>query len=119
MKLPKKEIDAEVAHQQQAVRVLRERRRALDLQSAQLGIATPPHITTEISDLTEQIRAREEEIATLETLAAADETPVTEVEYRAMLAEAWDRSSGRLKLAPRARLDWERLRLRIAPDRAL
>ncbi len=48
---------------------------------------------TELASLTEQIRARENEIASLKSLSAADQVPVAEIEYQAMLAEEWDKSS--------------------------
>ena len=116
--MSKEEIPKELAHQQQAVQALNERRRVLDLQAVQFGSLAPPHIVTELASLTEQIQAREDEIATLKSHAAADQEPVEEIEYRAMLAEEWDRSAGRLKLAQQARLDWARVRLGIALERA-
>jgi hypothetical protein len=118
MQLSKEEIPREIAHQQQAVQALNERRRVLDLQAAQFGSLTPPHIVTELASLTEQIQARESEIASLKSLSAADQVPVEEIEYYAMLAEEWDKSIGRLKLAQQARLDWARVRLGIPLDRA-
>lgn len=118
MQLSKDEIPRELAHQQLAVQTFNERRRVLDLQAAQFGPLTPPHIVTELASLTEQIQARENEITHLKSLAAADQVPVAEIEYQAMLAEEWDKSSGRLKLAQHARLDWTRVRLGIASERA-
>src|SRR5215470_13107588 len=118
MQLPKEEIPREISHQQQAVLALNERRRVLDLQAAQFGSLTPPHIVTELASLTEQIQARESEIANLKSQSAADQIPVEEVEYHAMLAEEWDKSPGRLKLAQQARLEWVRVRLGIALERA-
>ncbi|MFL5805658.1 MAG: hypothetical protein ACJ8CR_28460 [Roseiflexaceae bacterium] len=118
MQLSKEEIPREIAHQQQAVQALNERRRVLDLQAVQFGLQVPPHIVTELANLTEQIQAREIEIANLKSQSAADQVPVEEIEDHAMLAEEWDKSPGRLKLAQRARLDWARVRLGIPLERA-
>ncbi len=70
------------------MQALNERRRVLDLQAAQFGSLIPPHIVTELVSLTEQIQARENEIASLKSLSAADQVPVEEIEYQAMLAES-------------------------------
>jgi hypothetical protein len=118
MQLSKEEIPREIAHQQQAVQALNDRRRVLDLQAVQFGSLTPPHIVTELASLTEQIQARESEIADLKSQSAVDQIPVEEVEYHAILAEEWDKSGGRLKLAQQARLEWARVRLGIALERA-
>jgi len=119
MQLSKEEIPREISHQQQAVQALNERRRVLDLQAAQFGSLTPPHVVTELASLTEQIQAREIEIANLKSQSAVDQIPVEEVEFHAMLAEEWDMSTGRLKLAQQARLEWARVRLGIPLGRAL
>ena len=118
MNVPNDEIAEEIAHQQQMVQAFNARRRVLDLQAAQFGIEAPPHIVTELAKLTEEIKTREDQIAHLKSRTAAAHVPVEEIEYQAMLAEEWHNSAGRLNLAQRTRLDWTRVRLGIALDRA-
>jgi hypothetical protein len=118
MKISKEEITEELASLQEIVRALRRRRRELQRQGAIRGNSVDPAVRIEIQDITAQIQEHEGEISTLEAMAAADQVPVEEIEYQAMLAEEWDKSSGRLKLAQRARRDWMRVRLGIALERA-
>jgi hypothetical protein len=118
MELSKDEIAEELASLQGIMRALRRRRRGLQKKQAIQGLNAPVEVFTEIEDVSEEIQARENEITHLKSLAAADQVPVAESEYQAMLAEEWDKSSGRLKLAQRARLDWTRVRLGIASERA-
>ena len=118
MNLSKDEIAEELASLHEIMHALRRRRRELQKKHAVRGIDTPVDVLTEIEDVTERIRACEEEVATLKARAAADHTPIAEVEYQAMLADEWDKSTGRLKLAQRAWLDWTRVRLGITLERA-
>src|SRR6266540_847696 len=101
MKLSMEEIAEELASLQEILHTLHRRRRELQKKHAVRGLDTPAEVLIEIEDMTKQIHAYEEEI-----------------EYQAMLAEEWDKCSGRLKLAQRARLDWARVRLGIALERA-
>lgn len=119
MELSKDEIAEELTSLQGIMRAQRRRRRELQKKHAVRGIDTPVDVLTEIEEVSEQLQEREKEITHLKSLAAADQVPVAEIEYQAMLAEEWDKSSGRLKLAQRARLDWTRVRLGIASERAL
>lgn len=118
MELSKDEIAEELNSLGEIMRALRRRRRELQKKHAARGIDTPVEVLTEIEDVSEQLRAYKEEVATLKAWAAADHAPITEVEYQAKLAEEWDASAGRLKLAQRTRLDWMRVRLGITPERA-
>jgi hypothetical protein len=118
MDLPKDEIAEELASLHEIQRAWRRRRLELQKKHAARGLDTLADVLIEIEDVTQQIRAYEEEIATLEARAVAGHTPIAEVEYQAMLAEEWDKSSGRLKLAQRTRLDWARVRLGIALEQA-
>jgi len=118
MKLSMEEIAEELASLQEILHTLHRRRRELQKKHAVRGLDTPAEVLIEIEDMTKQIHAYEEEIAQFEARAAADQVPVEEIEYQAMLAEEWDKCSGRLKLAQRARLDWARVRLGIALERA-
>lgn len=106
---------AEERQQLQSILRVHRRRR---LQSAMQGISVDPKVLIEIDDITDKIHAYETELADLESLAAADQTPIGEIEYRAMLAEIYDLSDGRLRLAQRTRLAWARVRLGIAIERA-
>ena len=118
MKLSKEEIAEELASLREILHAWRRRRRELQKKHAIRGLDTPAEVLIEIEDMTKQIYAYEEEITRLEAMVAADHVPVEEIEYRAMLAEEWDKSSGRLKHAQCTRLDWARVRLGISLQQA-
>jgi hypothetical protein len=118
MKLTKEEIAEELIHQTQVVKALHARRRVLEIQAAQHGAQTSPQILTELTTLTEEIRRHQDEISQLEMLAAEDQIPLAEAEYRVLLADIWDTPQGRPTVAGAARLELTRLRLGLAPDRA-
>src|SRR4051794_34216983 len=82
------------------------------------GLNVPTHILTQIDKLTEQIKQHKEEIDRLETLSVQDQIPLAEVEYRMWLAEAWDTPKCYPTVVGKTRLDFARLRLHIAPERA-
>jgi len=114
----KQESIEELQHQHRMIALLRQRRRVLEQQSAQQGFNASPHILTEIDTINNDIRSREQEIARLETVIAEDLLPLAEVEYRALLAEAWNTPQGHPDVASAARLELARLRLGIVPERA-
>jgi hypothetical protein len=118
MNTNRQDVLEELAHKKELVQALTRRRRPLEVQAAHRGLNTPPEVLTEISILTDQIRAYEDEIMRLETQAAEDELPVSEVEYRVLLAETWDTPRGRPTVAGVVRLELARLRLGIVPERA-
>src|SRR3712207_2884026 len=117
MSRTKQEIAQELAHQQRLLLVLRERRRALELQLTQQATA-PTQTLSEIDALTSRIRVYEEEIGRLETLAAEDRLPLAETEYCVLLAEAWNTPQGNPTVVDATRLELERLRLGVLPRRA-
>lgn len=118
MRLSKQEIEEQLVHKRAIVRALITRQRPLELQAAQKGINTPAEVMTEISALTEQIRAQEEEMTRLETIAAESHLSLIEAEYRVMLAKAWDTARGRPTLASLAELELARLRMGLLPEKA-
>lgn len=118
MRRTKQEIEGELDHKNKLVHTYRARLRPLELQAAQKGMYAPPEVLTEISALTEQIRAQEDEIATLESLAAEGQLSLSEAEYRVLLAEVWDTSIGRPSTSGAARLELTRLKLGLTPERA-
>lgn len=118
MKREKTEILDELEHEKEMVVALRKHLRVLELQMAQFGIATPPHVLTEIDRLSEQIQRHETQAAQLETVAVEGELPLAEVEYRVLLAENWNTVQGRPTVVGATCLELARLRLGISPERA-
>lgn len=116
---PKADTLDELAHQEAMVVALRKRLRVLELQMAQQGIATPPHILTEVASLTEQVQRHKTLVNQLEMLAAEGDVPIAEVEYRMLLAENWSTSQGYPSVVGATRLEFARLRLGILPERAI
>lgn len=114
----KQEIEEELTHQRKIIVVLRRRRRALELQMYQQGAHALPQIVTEIEDLREQIREREQEIAQLETRAVEEKFPLAEMEYRVLLAETWSTPQGCPTVLGREQLELARLRLGVSLERA-
>lgn len=116
--MDKNDIDIQLAHQRDMLRLRRERRNILELQAAQTGTFSRPETVMEITALTEDIRRHEAEIARLATQAAEDRFSLSEAEYRVALAEAWDSPQGTPSIAHRARLELLRLRLGISSEQA-
>ena len=104
---------------QKIISNLKSQRRKLEEQMATFGnLYVPPYITSEVTELTSQIIQKEEELAKLKTEAVETTLPFVEVEYRALIAEAWSKSSGWLSIVDEARLELERLRLGITDKRS-
>jgi CheY-like chemotaxis protein len=79
--LTKQEIEEQIAHERALIRELVRRRRILETQAAKTGTNARPEVLTEMSDLTNEIRAHEEEIARLESL------PITVKQLRVLYVE--------------------------------
>jgi hypothetical protein len=118
MKMTEQEIQEAIEHQQKMLRVLRQRLQQRELQEAQYGINAPPEVISEIYALAERIRAHETELVQLRSLAAEDKLPLSEVEFRALLAEALDTSDGRPTIVGIAKLELARLRIGLKPERS-
>jgi hypothetical protein len=116
MDIDKDEIAEEIQHHTEMLRVLRRRLRERELQEVKHGINVPPEITSDLHDLTERVQRHESEITRLQTLAAEDKEPLGEVEYRAVLAEIWEKSEP--TYAGLTRLELIRLRHGILRERA-
>ena len=72
--MDRKEINETIEHQKKMIRTLRKRLEQLELQKAQTGINTPPHINTEILELKEEIDSREIELKRLQSLIDENQT---------------------------------------------
>jgi hypothetical protein len=118
MATDKNELAEDIAHEEKMLHALQRRLRELELQAAQLGIDTRPATKTEIYDLSSEIERHKATLAQLRTEAAIDKESLVEVEYRKLLAEAWDTSECRPTVTGATRLQLERLRLGITPERA-
>src|SRR5689334_19466351 len=111
MEMDKEEQKEELDHQKGMVRDLRRRRRVLQRQLAHQGYQAPPHIITEVDDITNKIRTYEEEIAKLQTLVVEDKLSAPEADYRVFLADVFNTPSGLPSVVGNVRLEQERLRL--------
>ncbi len=116
--MEKSEIQDALEHQHKMVRVLRERLQQRELQEAQYGIDTPPQVLTEIQELSERIAGHDAEIARLQTLAVEEQLPLAAADFRACLADEWQRGGGRLPLGAVARLELRRLQQGITAELA-
>jgi hypothetical protein len=116
--LDQKELLEAIEHEQKMLHVKQRRLRELELQAAQLGIDVRPAIKTEIYDLAEEIERHQERLAQLRTEAVVDKEPLHEVEYRMLVAEAWDTPEGRPRVAAAAKVEYHRLRLGVPLARA-
>jgi hypothetical protein len=116
MDIDKDEIAEELDHHRKMLKELRRRLRDRELQEVKHGINVPPEITSDIHDLTERVQRHESEITRLQTMAAEDKEPLGEVEYRAVLAEIWEKSQP--TYAGLTRLELIRLRHGILRERA-
>ncbi|HEU4323934.1 MAG TPA: hypothetical protein VFS21_12365 [Roseiflexaceae bacterium] len=116
--MEKSEIQDALEHQHKMARVLRERLQQRELQEAQYGIDTPPQVLTEIQELTERIAGHDAEIARLQTLAVEEQLPLAAADYRASLADEWQRGGGQLPIGAVARLELRRLQLGVPSELA-
>jgi hypothetical protein len=79
--LTKQEIEERISHEKELMRELVRRKRVLETQAAKTGNNVRPEVLTEIGDLTNEIRAHEEEIVRLESL------PITVTQLRVLYVE--------------------------------
>jgi len=92
----KQEIEEQIAHKKELVRVLIARQRRLELQAAEKGSSTPPEVSTEISSLTKQIQTHEAEIALLEARLIAG-PQIAELQMRILYVEDMPEHAERYK----------------------
>lgn len=118
MRRTKEELDEDRAALQRIMRAEQRRRNELRNKAALYGFNADPSIALELVTIEQRLQTYEAEAAALETLAAEAEAPVTEVQYRIAVAEAWNTSEGRPSVVSAARLELERLRLGVGPERA-
>ena len=119
MRPSENEIKEEIKSKQKIISKLKGQRRELEQQMANFGsLYVPPYIMQQITELTDQIAQKEQDLAQLRTQSVETTLPVAEVEYRAVVAEAWSKSSGWLSAVDEARLELERLRLGITEQRS-
>lgn len=116
MDIDKQDLDEQIEHHHEMLRILRRRLRVQERKEAEYGINVPAEVATEIMTLNERIAKHETELARLRSIAAEGEVPLAEAEYRAALAQAWE--PGRPTVAGQAHLEWVRVRSGIKPDRA-
>lgn len=114
----KQEIVDALNHEEEMLKLRRKNLRKLELQDATYGLETPVHITNQMELLVSQIRRHEEEINRLQTLSVEDQIPVNEAEYRVILAKSWNTPLGQPTYTGQVRLEFARLRLHIAPEKA-
>ena len=108
------DVSQDIEHHKAMISAYRKRLRILELQEAQQGITTPPHVPTEISALKDKIDDHTKEASKLQTASVSDKFTVQEAEYRMALAQAWDNRHGRLRLIDLTMLELKRLNLGIA-----
>jgi hypothetical protein len=118
MRWSKEEVAKELEGVTKVLGFLRARRRVLREQAAQYGNMAPPHILTELQDITEQIRSVEEEAERLEIQSVEDQLSLNETEYRLELARAWNTPEGYPEVEGFALLELKRLLLKLTPARA-
>src|SRR5262245_13955560 len=116
--IDKQDLDEQLEHLPKVILALRRRLRVRELQEAEYGVNVPPEVANEIQSLNERIAKHEAELSRLKSIAVEDEVPLAEVEYRALLAQTWDTPSGRPTIAGGTKLDFDRLRLGVTPERA-
>jgi hypothetical protein len=114
--IDKQDLDEQIEHHQEMLRILRRRLRVQERKEAEYGINVPAEVATEIMTLNERIAKHEADIARLRSIAAEGVIPLAEVEYRAALAQAWE--PGKPTVAGAAQLEWVRVRSGIKPKRA-
>ena len=112
----KQDLDEQIEHHKEMLRILRRRLRVQERKEAEFGISVPAEVATEIMTLSERIAKHEAELGRLRSIAAEGDIPLAEVEYRAALATAWE--PGKPTVAGAANLEWVRLRTGIKTNRA-
>lgn len=105
-------------HEKTMLKIRTRNLRELEKQEATYGFDARPYLRAEIEDVTEKIARHKSEIDRLETLNVEGETPLKEVEYRVILAEAWDTPTGRPTVVGNERKEFARLRLHITEARS-
>lgn len=118
MRRSKEEIDEDLAALQRVMRAERRRRNELRNKAAIQGFSADPSVAIELQEIEGRLKDYDAEYAALETLAAEADLPIAEVQYRIAVAEAWNTPEGRPTVVGLARLELERLRLGVAPERA-
>lgn len=113
----KEEIQEELEHKQNLLKTYNRNRRVLEQRMAELG--SQPDLVTlnDIDKIAARIRETENDIALLETRSIERDLSFEEAEYRAILARAWNTERGEPSYADRAKLEYERLRLRLPFER--
>src|SRR4051794_5828948 len=118
MDTDKQDLDEQISHHQSMLLRLRRRLRARELQEAEHGINVPPEVTNELITLNERIGTHEAELEKLNSKSVEDTLSSPEADYRILLAEPWDTSTGRPTALGLARLERERLRMGLSSERA-
>jgi hypothetical protein len=113
-----KDIQDEINHQKQIIKLLRKSKRVIELQLAQQGITNANlNLVNESTALNDKILSHEDELTRLTILAAEDQVSFSEAKYRVLLAELWDTVNGRPTVFGYARLELERLQLGLSPEK--
>ncbi len=112
------EIQEDISSKEKIIAILKKQLRQLELQAAQFGSAfVPPYVLQQITNATDQIEQREAQLAKLRTKAVEQDLPLAEVEYRLLVAQTWNQSSGWLSIVDKTRLELERLKLGMDIER--
>lgn len=104
MELSGEEVVEAVEHHKEMIRRLRRRLWERERQEAQLGSSADPSVTTEIRELAGRIKQHETELEKLQSQSVEDELSLPEADYRILLAELWNTSTGRPSALGAARL---------------
>lgn len=115
-RMDKTEIEAELNHQRDIFKRLRETYRTLEKQEASFGLSAPPHIVSEMSRIAERIQQVTQRIDQLEIQSVEEGDSLAEAEYRVIAARTWQEA--RLSPLGAAELQLSRLTLKIAKERA-
>jgi hypothetical protein len=118
MELSNEEVTEAIDYHQEMIRHLRRRLRERELQEAQLGSGAEPVVKVEIRELTGRIKQHETELEKLQARSVQDKLSLPEADYRILLAELWNTSTGRPTALGTARLERERLRMGLSSERA-
>lgn len=118
MEQNKDEILKELESVNKVLGHLHARRRILREQAAHHGNMVPPHILTEIEDITIQIARTQEEAKHLEIQAVEERLSLNESEYLLELTRVWNTSEGYPNTEGFALLELKRLLLTIPTIRA-
>ena len=112
------ELQEQIHAKRKLLRIHKQRKQHLEEQAATMGLLVSPAILMEITTIEEHIAILEKEIAAIQTDAVVDQFSLVEAEYRVLLADAWDTSSGIPTIASEARLEVARLKFGLHPDQA-